>query len=142
MTTYKRGKGNFIVGILSAPAAAFFLFLLLGNFLSLMLTIIISLLIFLSILYITIFSDNIKFVIDDDRKTMSYYEKGKLIKEYQLKKSVLTYHMKLGHSSVIDLTINGESIDCEPLGRNQFERMYKHLQKLVGVEPIILKVGE
>lgn len=50
--------------------------------------------------------------------------------------------MKLGHSSVIDLTINGESIDCEPLGRNQFERMYKHLQKLVGVEPIILKVGE
>ncbi|MDK4492008.1 hypothetical protein MVQ15_08585, partial [Fusobacterium necrophorum] len=69
MTTYKRGKGNLIVGILSAPAAAFFLVLLLGYFLSLMLTIIISLLIFLSILYITIFYDNIKFIIDDVLKT-------------------------------------------------------------------------
>ncbi|EFS29143.2 MULTISPECIES: hypothetical protein [Fusobacterium] len=142
MTTYKRKITNLIVGLLSAPAAAFFLLAILRYFLSPLIMLIISGIAFILILYLTIFSDNIKFVIDEEDKTMIYYENGKVVKEYDLKNASLSYNMKFGHSAVIDLIINGEKIDCEPLGERQFEKMYHQLEKLVGVEPIKLKVGE
>ncbi|HEY4533768.1 MAG TPA: hypothetical protein VIG61_06375 [Fusobacterium sp.] len=142
MTIYKRKITNLIVGLLSAPAAAFFLLAILRYFLSPLITIIISGIAFILILYMTVFSDNIKFIIDDENKTMTYYENGKIVKEYDLKDADLSYNIKLGNSSKIDLMINGERIDCEPLGARQFEQMYHHLESLVGVEPIKLKVGE
>lgn len=143
MKTYKRGIGGLIMGLLSAPAAAFFLLVVLRNFLSPFLTIVLSIIAFILILYLTIFSENIKFIVNDEKKILTYYKNRKIVKDYNLKNANLSYNMKLGkHSSVIDLKIDDDIIDCEPLGANQFLKMYEHLQKLADIKPIKINVGE
>lgn len=143
MRVYKRSIFGCILGIVGAHFAAFLVAIILEMFLSVTISIVLALIVYVLILYISIFSENIKIEVDDDRKILAYYKKGKLQKEYNLKDASLSYHIVTGkHANTMDLIINEDSIDCEPLGLSTFDKMYADLEKIVGVKPVPLKVGE
>ena len=103
---------------------------------------IISGLVTLLLLCTTIFSENIKFEIDDNE--FRYYQRGKLKRAFSLSKISVGYKTKTGSSTntTIDLqVIDVETeevtyIDCEPLGLNQFYKMFAVLELKTVKAPI------
>ncbi|MFV0412912.1 MAG: hypothetical protein ACK5L3_06510 [Oscillospiraceae bacterium] len=144
MQTYKRTTWNLIKGILLAPFAAAGVFLLvafilqfvnLGNTVWYVLAFGLPVLAFAGMLYSAIFSENIRFELDETGN-FRYFKREKLLAEYALGSCRLGSTKRrsgLG-SSYISLKIlpqNGEMavIDCEPLGDAVFDRMYAAMQQ-------------
>lgn len=144
MTIYKRGIFSMLFALVSIHFAAIIIAVIVSYFLSQLLSIIIALIAYIVMMYIVIFSENIKFIVDEDKKTLQYFQNGKLIKEYDLVGARLGYNIttkKNQGATRIDLEINDDIINCEPLGQMKFNRMYGQLENLAEVEPIKLKVG-
>ena len=102
-------------------------------------------LVFLMLLYLAIFSENIHFELDDEG-TLRYYKRGKLKNTYNLESCLVGYHSKSdGTSTDISLHIHDmrnsleEIIDCSPIGERQFQDMYAKLKGFTKEEPEVLK---
>lgn len=133
-----------IFSLVSIHFAAIIIAVVANYFSSQILSITVALIAYIIMMYIVIFSENIKFIVDDDKKTLQYFKNGKLEKEYNLVGAKLGYNITTKRSqgaTRIDLEINDDIINCEPLGQMQFNRMYEHLENLAEVEPIKLKVN-
>ena len=144
MTIYKRGIFSMLFGLISVHFAAIIIGVVANYFLSQLFSIVIVVFAYIIMMYILIFSENIKFIVDDRKKTLQYYQNNKLVKEYELVGSKLGYNVttkKNQGATKIDLYINEEKIDCEPLGQSQFYAMFEHLESIAGKETIKIKVG-
>ena len=94
----------------------------------------VSVFICLIILYIVIFSENIRFELDDSG-TMRYFKKGRLQKTYLLEEYRFGYYSK-SDGSKTDITLNilhvesgtEETIDCSPIGAGKFSNMYMKIK--------------
>lgn len=134
-----------LFGLISVHLAAIIIAVIVNYFLSQTLSIILALIAYIIMMYITVFSENIKFIVDEEKKTLQYFQNGKLIKEYNLVGAKLGYNITTKRNqgaTKIDLQIDDDTIHCEPLGQIKFNTMYEQLEKLAEVEPIKLKVGK
>ena len=146
MQVYKRSFIVMIKGLVMAPCAAVLVYIVLSIFVdNYMILLGVSALVFLAILYITIFSENIRFEVNDDG-TMRYFKKGKPQKIYILEEYRFGYNSKSDSiSSDIILNIlhieSGEEeyIDCSPIGLRKFSDMYEKLKKYSKEETEVLK---
>ncbi|MDO4690609.1 MAG: hypothetical protein Q4A58_04870 [Fusobacterium sp.] len=133
-----------LFALVSVHFAAVIIAVIVNYFLSQFLSIIIALIVYIIMMYIVIFSENIKFIVDEDKKTLQYFENGKLMKEYNLVGAKLGYNITTKRNqgaTKIDLQIDNDVIHCEPLGQMKFNMMYAQLESLAEVEPIKLKVS-
>ena len=131
---FKRGIWSFIKSLtvaLVAPIALFFVVSIFTD--NLLILAGLSALAFLFLIYSTIFSENIKFVIEGD--ILNYYKMSKL-KTYNLKDYVVGYNAKTtdGDPDHIYLELVGKesgeelSIDCTALGLSKFYQMYELIE--------------
>ena len=146
MKVYKRSLWVMVKGLLMAPCAAaiacFFLSMFVENALVLMG---VPALIFLALIYMAIFSENIRFELEDNG-TLRYFQKGKLKKTYKLEEYLFGYHKK-SDSMTSDITMNimhvesgaEESVDCSPLGASRFASMYEEIKLYMAGEPEVLR---
>ena len=135
-----------IKGLLMAPCAAVVAFIGLNIFISDPLFLLgIPALIFLALLYMAIFSENIHFELEDDG-ILRYYKRSKLKNTYNLETCLVGYHSKSdGTSTDIAMHIHDmlndteEIIDCSPIGEKQFQNMYARLKGHTKEEPEVLR---
>ena len=146
MLIYKRSLWIMFKGLLMAPCAAVVAFFVLNIFVNNSLVLLgVPFLIFLTLIYLAVFSENIRFELDSDG-TLRYFQKGKLKGSYRLEEYMVGYHSKSdGTSTDITLHIlnasNGEEerIDCSPIGKRKFSDMYAKLKLHTKEEPEVLK---
>lgn len=135
---YKRSIVKLIFSLLAAIVCSLFAHYILTIFLSSFVSLIIIAVLLLLIFY-GLLSDNIHFEVENT--TFRYFSKNKLIKEYELKKSKISYFIKQSNSTdTINLYINEDTIDCSSLGENKFLNMYYDLEEIVGKEIIKINI--
>ena len=149
MTVYKRSLWKLFTSLILAPLAplaVFFIIMWLLQFFPyewLYYTMyILPIVIFLLILYMTIWSDNIRFIITKD-KMLEYYKRGKLVQTFDLATTSIGYHhvqYTSGGTQKLSLKLidsHGATtiLDCEPLGSSQFHRMFEEMERCCKVEP-------
>lgn len=137
MQVYKRTLWMLLKGLLLAPfaaAAAYFI----GSIFIANTTLLLALaaLIFVALVYLAIFSENIRFELEDG--TLRYYQRGKLRHEFDLDSCAAGYRRKserglLGSHDITleiaDLATGQETfLDCSPLGLGGFERMFAAIE--------------
>ena len=146
MKTYRRSLWILFKGLLMAPCAAVLLYFILNIFTTSKLILYgIPSLAFLLLLYIVIFSENIRFELDDTG-ILRYFKRGKLKKTYVLEEYLFGYRSRSDSTST-DVTLNilhiesntEESIDCSPIGPRQFSDMYDRVKSYTKEEPEVLK---
>ena len=98
---------------------------------------VITLLSFIFMVYNAIWGSNIRFEITEDGKC-NYYKKNKLRKSYDLTVCELSYFD--GGTEDLRLLITDESgeeetLECAPIGKKQFDVMYKQMKSFSKVEP-------
>ncbi len=137
---YKRSIAHMLVSFVSAPFAGFALAMLASYFLKDVADYVyyaIGGAVCLLIWFITLFSENISFEIEGTK--LRYYKGSKLLKEYELEGAEIGYNIKQSRSTDrVNLHINGDTIDCAPLGIGKFESMYADLEDIAG--PKVQKV--
>jgi hypothetical protein len=149
--TYKRspielGKG--IVIALFTGVAAYFIIGLFTH--SALFGFGIPILLTLSILYITVFSEDIYFELEPEG-LFRYYKRRILQNTFDLKNCYITYHRKSegGFPPTHDITLNivdtasGEEtgLDCGPLGLDQFNDMFGEMEKFTIKDTAVLSAG-
>ena len=137
MKVYKRTLFSMIKGIIIAPFGGLFVFIIGQIFLPVPLCAVLGVITAAIILYISVFSENIYFELDDDG-TFRYFKMGALKNTFKLSDFRIGYYRKtewgiLGLNN-IDLKIadaNGEvtEIDAGPLGTAQFDKMFEEMEK-------------
>jgi len=145
MQVYKRSIFGMLKGIVIAPCTAALIYFALNFFLDDVRIIYgASALIFISLVYIAIFSENIRFELEDS--TLRYFKKGKLRHTYPLEECRVSYHSKSdGTGSDITLYITHTAsetqniIDCSPLGSRKFNDMYAKMKACTREDPEVLK---
>ena len=146
MQVYKRSIFGMLKGIIFAPCTAALIYFGLNFFMDDPKIIYgVPSLIFIALIYMAIFSENIRFELDSDG-TMRYFKKGKLKHTYILEKCRVSYHSK-SDGTGRDITLHivhiesglDDSIDCSPLGSRKFNDMYARLKACIKEEPEILK---
>ena len=148
-TIYKRTVWYLIKSILLAPlapVAVFFVLLWLMQFFPnigmYIATITLPILIFVFTIYNAVWNDNIRFEITEDGRC-DYYQKNKLRQSYDLTVCDFGYFkLQDANGGIHRLSLritgqNGEStkLECEPLGKRQFEAMFKQMQSFSTVQP-------
>lgn len=136
---YKRSIYKLVTSIIATVIVSGIVYFISSNFIRNTYAIIIGFLFFILMSYFHIFSDNIKFEVDGTK--LRYYLNNKLIKEYELKGSIISYDIKQSnYTDRIDLIINDDVIDCASLGLNKFYDLYYDIEELTGIKRKI-KVG-
>lgn len=155
MQTYKRSTWNLIKGLVLTPFAAVFgviLILFLYQFIDLGAASVyvlygVPILLFVWMLYSTIFSENIRFELEPTGRCR-YYVKGKLKHDWDLTRSQVGYYHKsssrVGSDHNISFTIQDETgrtemIDCSPLGPTRFHAMFDEMEKFTKPQPEVLR---
>ena len=127
---FKRGIWSFIKSLTIAVVTPVFVFFITGLFTeNIWIATGVAALIFIFLIYMTIFSENIKFVVDGEK--LEYY-KRKRLETYNLKECVVGYRAKTTNGSADHLyleilnkkTKESKDIDCTALGLNKFYKMY------------------
>jgi hypothetical protein len=151
MKTYKRslfelGKG--IVIALFAGAAAYIITGLFTR--SALFCLGIPALLALSILYVTIFSEDIYFELEPDG-LFRYYKRRILQNTFNLRNCYITYRWKSegGFPPTHDITLTiadtaegGETgLDCGPLGLQQFNEMFAEMENFTMKDTAVLSAG-
>ena len=146
MQVYKRSLWVMFKGLLMAPCSAVLVFCILNMFVENEYILYgVPVLIFLVLLNMALFSENIRFEVDPDG-TMRYYQKGKLKNTYKMEECLVGFHSKSDSTSA-DITLHilhvesgeEEDIDCSPIGPRRFADMYENLKALTKEEPEVLK---
>ena len=135
MKTYKRGILSFIWSLFLAIAAGVFLFFVVGWFTdNAMIIYGISGAVMLIYLYMTVFSENIKFEIEEGK--FRYYKRNKIREDVDLTESYIGYNVKTSDGSADHIylyinTTSGEekSINCTPLGVSKFYKMFDEMKR-------------
>ena len=149
MVVYRRSLWVMFKGILMAPCSAvlIFFFLSLLNVRNNLLLFGIPGLIFLALLNMALFGENIRFELEQDG-TLRYYRKGRLRSTFVLENCLLGYSSKSDGSDhditlrIFDTESGGEeSIDCSPIGRRRFADMYEAMKAFTKEEPEVLKAS-
>jgi hypothetical protein len=126
-----------IKGLIMVPFGGLFVFVLTQILLPVPVCAVLGVAAALVIVYMTIFSENIYFELDDNG-TFRYFKKGTLQNTYELSEYRIGYYRKtewsIFGSSNIELKLldsKGEETEIEaaPLGTAQFERMFKEMEK-------------
>jgi hypothetical protein len=150
--TYKRTVYELIKGFIIAPFTGFAVYIVLGLFVhNVILGLGIPLLIALGILYITVFSENIRFELEPDG-VFRYYQRSTLQNTFNLKTCYVWYHRKSesglppSHDITLKIqdTTTGEGeigIDCGPLGLNQFDEMFADMEEFAIKDRAVLTAG-
>ena len=137
MQIYKRTMFSLIKGIVMTPFGALAAFLITQIFLPVPVCAIIAIAIALVLGYLTIFSENIHFELDENG-VFRFFKNGKLQKEFELSKYRIGYFRKteMGFLGSVDIDLKlvdyqGEetSVDAGPLGTSQFDEMFEHMEK-------------
>ena len=147
MSVYRRSLWGMLKGIIGAPLAGVLVFFVLNMFVrDPRIQLGVPVLVMLAILYISIFSENVRFEVDGDG-TFRYYKKGKLRETYRMEDCVVGYRRSsdggLFASHDINLqvlTADGREtfIDCSPIGPRRFEQMYQQLRAHTSEGPEVL----
>ena len=155
MQTYRRSKWVLIKGIVSAPAAALLVFAVLTYFSDNPLIVLgIPCAILLLVLYMSLFSENIFFELDETGK-FRYFKRGRLKKEYNLRRCLVGYRMKSesGIWGNHDITLQIQAldapenpfddyIDCSPLGPGRFDAMFDRMRQFTGEQAEVLRADK
>ena len=148
MKTYKRIPRKLIKSLLAAPCAAFgvgavmlFLLQFFDTTWFFYLSIVLTLSIFVFLIYNAFVSENIRFEITDSGQ-LNHYRGRKLLNSYDLRVYDCGYHhvMAGGTTDRLVMRLTGpdgknEIIDCEPVGERQFHEMFELIQGYSEVEP-------
>ena len=146
MKVYKRSLWSMLFSILLAPCAAVVVYIALNFFINTFwILICASALAFIILLYMAVFSENIRFELDDNGK-MRYFKKGILKNTYELEQYLLSYHSKNGGGGT-NITLHfhhidsgkEESIDCSPLGKSCFADFYAEIKAYTKEQPEVLR---
>jgi hypothetical protein len=138
METYKRNFFELVKGIVIAFFTGMAAYIVIGIFAnSALFGLGIPALITLAILYITVFSEDIGFELEQDG-VFRCYKRRNLQNTFNLSNCYITYHRKSesGLPSSHDITLKildaagGEEtcFDCSPLGLNQFNKMFTAME--------------
>lgn len=139
-TVYKRSIFKMLYGIIGAPVAGAIVGAIFTLFVKPVIAIGIAVVICLLILYMTLFSDNVSFAISGTK--FICYKGKKIIAEYELKGAEIGYKIKQSNTAdVVDLYINGDTIDCAPIGRFRFNKMLSEIESIAGPKVQKVKVG-
>jgi hypothetical protein len=151
MQIYKRTVFSVIRGVIIAPFTGLAVFVVGQFFLPRLLGLLglVGLIVALAVLYVTVFSENIRFELDSDGK-FRYYKMGKLKNEFKLQGYGIGYRSKtergLLGSSYINLKLQDEhgeltEIDAGPLGNTQFHKMFEEMEKFTATDAETLSVN-
>jgi hypothetical protein len=155
MKTYKRSRFELGKGIVIAFFTGAAAYIITGIFTgSAFFNLGISSLITLSILYITVFSEDIHFELEPDG-LFRYYKRRILQNTFNLKNCYITYHRKSegGFPPTHDITLTivdtavdtadgGETgLDCGPLGLDQFNEMFGEMENFALKDTAVLSAG-
>ena len=143
---FKRSAFTMIWGIVAAPFSGFVVWLVVGWFLGdyPIIPYLAGLLTILIILYVSIFSERIKFEIDNNE--LRYY-KGKRLRETHVLADIgVGYHTKIyrgvGGDNDLKLKIYNyntdkeSTIDCSPLGQSRFYKLYSCIKERTREEEV------
>lgn len=140
-SVYKRSISKMIFSIIGAPIGGVIVAGITSFFLDTKIAVGIGIFVCLVLIYMAIFSDSIKFEIEGT--TLRYFAKNKLVKEYELKGANVSYNIRQSSTADdVNLYINGDIIDCAPLGLNKFDMMYAEIEKLTGIKQKIIVGGK
>lgn len=141
MIVYKRSLYVCIKSLILYVLGIFVLFIILYSLIPMKYNIIVTGIFILIFLYVFFINDNIKFILEDN--ILSYYEGKKLVYEFNLDDvEHISYELtrKSGTVTKLNLIIDGESIDCEPLGLSKFYKLYEDLLEIKPHKSVKLKV--
>ena len=147
MQVYRRSLLVMLKGFLMAPCSAVLVYFVLNIFVDSTLILFgVSVLVFAVLLYVAVFSENIRFELDEDG-TLRYFQKGRLKKTYKLEEYLLGYYSKSDRLTT-DITLRilhaesgeEESLDCSPLGERNFHNLFTSIKAHTKEEPEVLKV--
>ena len=134
MKVYKQSKWVLFKDIIGAFAGTFVVGLIANIFTSDMrIIILIACAILLILLYLALFSDNIKFEFANGE--MAYYKKNKLKDIYALKECGFRYQVKTSNNGTDGISLyvikddEETFIDCTPLGQRQFYKMFEQIKE-------------
>lgn len=140
-SVYKRSIFKMIWALVGAPIGGLIVWGISTYFLSQTMAVALGIFITLISVYINVFSDNIKFEVEGTK--FRYYKRNKLVKEYELTAAEVGYNIKQSNTADdMNLRINGDVIDCAPLGLIQFKNMYAEIEKLTGIKQKIIVGGK
>ncbi|CAM3115739.1 hypothetical protein STFE110948_02780 [Streptobacillus felis] len=140
-SVYKRSILKMLWALVGAPIGGLIVGGLSTYFLSQTMGIALGVFITLVLVYMNVFYDDIKFEVEGTK--FRFYKRNKLVKEYELKGAEVTYNIKQSNTADdMNLHINGDTIDCAPLGLIQFKTMYAEIEKLTGVKQKIIVGGK
>jgi hypothetical protein len=110
----------------------------------------IPILLTLSILYITIFSEDIYFELEPGG-LFRYYKRRILQNTFNLKNCYVTYHRRSEGGfppthvitlTIVDTALGGETgLDCAPLGLHQFNEMFAEMENFTIKDTTVLSAG-
>lgn len=138
MQVFKRKLWQMVKGLILAPFGAVLVYII-GGFFTENMTLLgaVAAAVFLLLVYMAIFSENIRFELEDSG-TLRYYKKGSLKHEFDLSNCAAGYRRKserglLGSHDITleiaDLSTGQEFfLDCSPLGLGGFERMFAGIE--------------
>lgn len=149
MQVYRRSPWLMLKGIISAPCAGLLVFFAAGFFINdIRIVYGISVLVCLLVLFISVFSENIRLELDKNGE-LRYYKGGRLRGSYALEHCVVGYHREsdtgllASHDiklHILDVTSGEElDVDCSPLGLLRFEEMFTEIKQHTKDEPEILR---
>jgi len=150
MQVYKRTTFSMLKGIIIAPFSGIVLFIVAQILLPTLVCAVLGVAAAALIVYITVFSENIYFELDDDG-VFRYFKKGTLQNTLDLSKYKVGYHRKtdwgiLGNNDIRlqFLSAEGEEseIDAGPLGTTQFNEMFESMEKYAIKDVEVLAAGK
>ena len=137
MQVFRRTAGGMVKGVaisvLSSAAVGFIVYMFMA---SLVVPVIVCLAMMAILLYITIFKDDIKIEIDGGQ--LRYFQRGACKESIALHNHVARYQIKTRDGSVESINLyfapdagggNEICLDCEPLGRRQFDALWAVLER-------------
>jgi hypothetical protein len=150
MQVYKRTTFSMLKGIIIAPFSGILVFIVAQILLPVPVCAVLGVAVAALIVYITIFSENIYFELEDDG-TLRYFKKGTLQNTLDLSQYKIGYHRKtewgiLGNNDIRLQFLNtgGEEseIDASPIGTTQFNEMFASMEKYAIKDVEVLAAGK
>lgn len=152
MFVYKRSLWVMIKGLIMAPFAGVVAVIILGFFVTNPLILYgVPVLASLVLVYMALFSENIRFELDRDGQ-LRYFKRGRLLHQFALAECAAGYHRRSegGFPPTHDITLqmirlsDGEetAIDCSPIGLRRFEELYTEIKAHTGGEPEVMRATQ
>lgn len=146
MQIYKRSIWGMLKGLIAAPVTTVLVFFVLNYFSnSVLLVLGIPALILVILLYITLFSERIRFELEESGE-LRYYKNGRLKEQLFLPDCQAGYYRKSNSGEhdislkLLNQTTGREiGIDCSPLGLRRFEELYAQIKSATTEEPEVLQ---